>query len=80
MTSNIHLSCLSAIGQSGSPVLDENGNVIGILTAMGGESEANTYAVTSKALIGLLHDQLDGHHIRLNKSNKLRNLKQGAAD
>ncbi len=61
-------------GQSGSPVLDENGNVIGILTAMGGESEANTYAVTSKALVSLIHEQLGDNHIHLNKTNKLRNL------
>lgn len=60
-------------GQSGSPVLDEKGDVIGILTATGGDAEANTYAVSSKALIELIHDKLDSP-IRLNKSNKLHNL------
>ncbi len=61
-------------GQSGSPVLDDKGNVIGILTAIGGDAEANTYAVSSKALISLLKDQLSEHTIHLNKTNKLRNL------
>ena len=61
-------------GQSGSPVLDDKGNVIGILTAMGGEAEANTYAVSSKALISLIHDQLEDHPVHLSKTNKLHNL------
>ena len=61
-------------GQSGSPVLDEKGNVIGILTAMGGDAEANTYAVSSQALISLIHDQLSDSPIRINKTNKLHGL------
>jgi serine protease Do len=60
-------------GQSGSPVLDEKGNVIGILTAVGGDAEASTYAVSSKALITLLHKKMDTP-IRLSKNNKLRKL------
>lgn len=61
-------------GQSGSPVVDERGNVLGILTAIGGEEEANTYAVSSKALIGLLNNLPDGKSIRLPKGNKLNHL------
>ncbi|MBC7554054.1 MAG: trypsin-like peptidase domain-containing protein, partial [Taibaiella sp.] len=37
-------------GQSGSPVLDSKGNVMGMLTAISGVNEANTYAVSSGAL------------------------------
>ncbi|NDC42670.1 MAG: hypothetical protein EBZ77_14165, partial [Chitinophagia bacterium] len=41
-------------GQSGSPVVDGNGNVIGILTAIGTPQQANTYAVSSRALLELV--------------------------
>ena len=58
-------------GQSGSPVIDDNGNIVGIVTAISGEAEANTYAVTSKALLDLLHKKIDDKSIRLPKSNKL---------
>ena len=62
-------------GQSGSPMLDENGNILGILAAIGGQDEANTYAITTKALIELLHDELpEDASIHLPKSNKLSRL------
>jgi serine protease Do len=62
-------------GQSGSPLLDEKGNVVGILAAIGSLDEANTYAVSSKALIELLHDQMpDDKTVRLPKVNKLGRL------
>ena len=58
-------------GQSGSPVIDENGAIVGIVTAISGEAEANTYAVTSKALLDLLHKKMDDKSIHLPKANKL---------
>jgi serine protease Do len=58
-------------GQSGSPVIDEKGNIVGILTATGNEPEANTYAVSSKALIDLLHKKLPPNTLHLPKANKL---------
>ena len=59
-------------GQSGSPVLDEKGNVLGVLTAISSEEEENTYAVSSKTLIDILHKELpDDNTIRLPKSNKM---------
>jgi len=61
-------------GQSGSPVFDAKGDVIGVLTAIGGDEEASTYAVSSKALFGLIHDQLQDNPIHLPKVNKLHNL------
>jgi S1-C subfamily serine protease len=61
-------------GQSGSPVFDDKGNVIGILTAIGGDAEANTYAVSSKALVDLLHNKVAGAPVKMTKTNKLRNL------
>lgn len=60
-------------GQSGSPLFDSRGNVIGILTAMGGEAEANTYAVNSRALLALIDDKLDGD-VRLPKASRLQHL------
>jgi len=59
-------------GQSGSPVLDEKGNVIGILSATGSGDEANTYAVASKALLDLVR-KMDTP-IRLSKTNRLHSL------
>ena len=58
-------------GQSGSPVIDGNGNVLGLLTAVGSQNEANTYAVSSKALLELLHTIPNASSFHLPKSNKL---------
>ena len=59
-------------GQSGSPVIDGKGNILGILTAIGSQDESNTYAVSSKAVIELLHSKMpDDKNIRLSKANKM---------
>lgn len=60
-------------GQSGSPVVDGNGNIIGLLTAVGSKEEANTYAVSSKAVIDLVHKMPD-NTLHLPKTNHLSNL------
>ena len=61
-------------GQSGSPVIDEDGNMLGILTAIGSQNEANTYAVSSKALINLIHSATNDKTIHLPKINRLGNM------
>ncbi len=61
-------------GQSGSPVMDAQGNVIGLLTAISGPEEANTYAVSSKELNELIHPLLSDNNLHLPKSNKLSYL------
>jgi serine protease Do len=62
-------------GQSGSPVLDERGNVLGILAAIGSQDEANTYAISTPTLIDLLKNELpDEHSIRLPKASKLGHM------
>lgn len=61
-------------GQSGSPVIDEKGTVLGLLTAVGSPSEENTYAVSTKALIDLLHTLPDEKSIRLPKAGKLARM------
>lgn len=62
-------------GQSGSPVLDNNGNIVGILSAIGSSEESNTYAVTSKALLDLIHKNLPPDNtLHLPKANKLARI------
>lgn len=58
-------------GQSGSPVIDNNGNIVGLLTAIGSKDETNTYAVASKAIIDLLHNNLPPDALHLPKANKM---------
>ncbi len=58
-------------GQSGSPVISEHGSILGILTGVGSEKEANTYAVSSKALITKMLNQLPDNTLKLSKANKL---------
>ncbi len=59
-------------GQSGSPVLDANGNISGMLTAISGPEEANTYAANSNALIDVLEPIRANMH--LPKNSKLAKL------
>jgi serine protease Do len=64
----------AAHGQSGSPVMNAAGEVIGMLTAVGSQGEGNTYAVSSRALVALVEDTPNlgktfGHHV--NKLHKL---------
>ena len=61
-------------GQSGSPVIDGKGNLLGLLTAVGSQNEANTYAVSSKALLELLHTIPNANSLHLPKTNKLSHL------
>ncbi len=61
-------------GQSGSPVIDGNGNISAILTAISGPEEANTYAVGSKALVDLFRPLLADNKIRLPRGGKLGKL------
>jgi serine protease Do len=58
-------------GQSGSPLVDGHGNVVGLLTAMGTEAEVKTYAVSAKAITDLLHKLPDEKTIKLAKSSKI---------
>ncbi len=59
-------------GQSGSPVIDEKGNIVGILAAIGSQEQANTYAVSAQSLLALLETKSpDMPAIHLPKVNKL---------
>jgi serine protease Do len=64
----------AAPGQSGAPVIDNNGTIIGIITGKESESEGTTYAVSSNALLRMLHNVPKENNVRLVKNNKLGNL------
>lgn len=64
------LEVTAAPGQSGAPVLDNTGNVVGVIKAKENESNSTTYAVSSKAVLRLLHD-LDANGIKLPKNNRM---------
>lgn len=61
-------------GQSGSPVIDARGNVLGILTAVGKPQESNTYAVCSDEVLALVEKMPAGNKLHLPKANKLGRL------
>lgn len=58
-------------GQSGSPVFDKNGNVIGMII---GKKTFSTYAVKSKVILDIIQELSSEQKIQLNKDNKLKNL------
>lgn len=61
-------------GQSGSPVMDANGNVVAIITGKQNEIEGVTYAVSSKSLHQLLHNLPKEANLKLPKANRLARL------
>ncbi len=61
-------------GQSGAPVIDADGTVIGIITGKETESQGTTFAVSSKALIQLIKSLPAENRLRLPKGNKLGSL------
>lgn len=61
-------------GQSGAPVLDDEGHVIGIIRSKDGETQGITFAVTSKALLSLIHEIPKDRRPKLGYSNRLSSL------
>jgi len=55
-------------GQSGSPLIDNKGNILGLLTAVGSQLEEKTYAVSTKAIVSLLHKLPDEKKVKLPKT------------
>jgi S1-C subfamily serine protease len=64
-------------GQSGAPVLSDDGEVIGIIRSKDAESESTTYAVTSKTLLRLLRDVPKDKRPRLPQENRMGRLSRG---
>ncbi|MEZ0541566.1 S1C family serine protease [Fibrella arboris] len=65
-------------GNSGGPLLDEKGNVIGIITAKQITSEGATFAVKTSILLDALHaispDSLKGDVLALNRKSRMVRL------
>jgi S1-C subfamily serine protease len=61
-------------GQSGAPVVDDDGNIIGIIRSKDAETESTTFAVTSKTLLRLLKDVPKDKRPRLPMGNRLAGL------
>lgn len=61
-------------GQSGAPVADASGNIIGIITGKETESEGTTYAVASEAIIDLLNTLPKENSIKMPSTNRLGRL------
>lgn len=61
-------------GQSGAPVADASGTIVGIITGKESESEGTTYAVTSDAILQLLNTLPKGNNIKMTTANKLGSL------
>jgi S1-C subfamily serine protease len=61
-------------GQSGAPVVDEDGTVVGIIRSKDEGTEGTTYAVTSKTLLRLLRDVPKDKRPRLPVGNRLSGL------
>ena len=55
-SSQYRLEMPAGPGQSGAPIVDATGNVVGIIRSKDAQTESTTYAITSKTLLRLLHD------------------------
>ena len=68
------LEIISNPGQSGSPVLDEQGNIIGLITGKNSNTSGTTYAVQADVLLKLINSLPD--HIKINppKNNGIARL------
>lgn len=73
-TTQFRLDIQAGPGQSGAPVVDEAGNVIGVITGKESESAGTTYAVSSEALLHLLKNLPDNNQIKTNTINRMSRL------
>lgn len=73
-SSQYRLEITASPGQSGAPVLDGRGNVVGIITGKETASEGITYAISSVTLLKLLNNLPKDTEITLPKSNRLVRL------
>lgn len=71
--SSYQLDITANPGQSGSPVFDQNGNVIALVTAK--ETDA-TYAIHSQALLDLVKSLPKAANLRLPENNRMNSLKR----
>jgi len=61
-------------GQSGSPVLDAQGNLIAIVLGKESQTAGTTYAITSRTLLRLLKRMPKDYRVNLPATNRLKGL------
>lgn len=61
-------------GQSGSPIINSNGEVIGIISGKSSNIVGKSYAISSDVLLKLLKNIPQSKEITISKTNKLTNL------
>jgi serine protease Do len=61
-------------GQSGAPVLDDDGHVIGFIRSKDAQTSGTTFAVTSRTLLSLIHDLPKDRRPKLAGVDRLSNL------
>ncbi len=61
-------------GQSGAPILDDQGNIVAMVAANDRESQGTTYAVTVNAIKQLVHSLPKQMNLHLGKSGKMSKL------
>lgn len=70
-TTQFRLDIQAGPGQSGAPVVNKEGYIIGIITGKESESAGTTYAVSSDALIDLLKTLPEDNKIKVPSINRL---------
>lgn len=73
-TSHYQLELPSSPGVSGAPIIDETGNVIGIVSGKQSQSEGITFAVKSKALLALVKSLPEDFNQTELVSNNIRSM------
>ena len=82
-SSHYQLELPSSSGMSGSPIVDESGNIVGIISDKLSQSEGITFAVKSKALINLFKklpkdfnsNEIASNQIKLDsRSNQIKKI------
>ncbi|HTO15718.1 MAG TPA: serine protease [Edaphocola sp.] len=63
-------------GQSGAPIFDNNGNIIGIITGKQLNTTGTTFAVHAEQLLKLIDELPKSEKINLSNKNKYKNLER----
>jgi serine protease Do len=77
-TARYQLELPSGPGVSGAPIMDENGNVIGIVSGKQSQSEGITFAIKSKSLLKLVKALPDDFSLAELHNNELTGLNRAA--
>lgn len=72
-TTAYQLEITSNPGQSGAPVLDNNGNIIGIITGKQSNTSGTTFAVHSNQLLKVIDNLSEEHKLNLSGKGKMGN-------